>query len=89
MSLNGLGEIRDRDYMNIGDFHEILRKLDKRTGSYVKSLTVPDFVTIDDIRPFAILCPKLENLDLESFMHNIGKYLLNGCLLGETTDFYI
>ena len=80
MSLNSLGEIRNQDYMTMRDFHEILRKLDKRTGSYVKSLTVPDFLTIDDIRPFAVYCPKVENLDLESFMHNIGKCLLNGCL---------
>ena len=81
MSLNGLGEIRDQDYMTSGDFREIIRKLDKRTGSYVKSLTVPDFLTIDDIRPFATYCSRLENLDLESFMHRIGNDLLNGCLL--------
>lgn len=81
MSLKGLGEIRDQDYMTIDDFHEILQKLDKQTGSYVKSLIVPDFLTIDDIRPFAIHCSNIEDLDLESFMHRIGECLLIGCIL--------
>ena len=81
MSLHGLGGIRDQDYITIGDFHELLQKLDQRTGSYVKSLVIPDFITIDDIRPFNIYCPNIENLDLESFMHRIGNDLLNGYLL--------
>ena len=73
MSLEGFGGIQNRKYITLRNCQEICKRLDERTGSYVKRLAVPNFLSIEDIQPYAIYCQNIEYLDLDSFMHNIDQ----------------
>ena len=47
------------------------RMLDELSGSYVRKLVIPNFLSIEHIRLYAQMCPNIQYLDLESFMPEI------------------
>ena len=71
LSQKGREGTHDPKYVTAATCNTIGRKLNATIGSYVKQLTIPDFLTITDILPYAKHCHNIDFLDLSSLMHPI------------------
>lgn len=82
MSLKGLTGLRDDCYLSSAKCKAIWKSIDRDTRVYVKHLTVPYFMSLDAIRPFARNCPNIMSLDLANLIrfdpldfHNRGSHI--------------
>lgn len=66
LSLRGLGGLDDHVYLSSTKCRKICRGINEHTGLHVRKLTIPYFLTLDEIQPFAMHCPNLISLDLGS-----------------------
>ena len=73
LSLKGRTGKSDPKYLKADTCNYIGKKLNARTGSYVKRLAIPNFLTIADILPYANHCHNIEFLDLSSLIHPIDQ----------------